>query len=68
MFDLFITLVVMYCITVLGFIWIFKVDSDYDWREAIMEMEMHPIVYVPVLNTIIFVFYGIPYLIDYYKN
>ena len=64
MLNLLITIVVIYCITIFGFIWVFKIDSDYDWIEAIMEMEMHPIVYVPILNAIIFIIVGIPYLID----
>ena len=64
MFDLLTTLIVIYCITILGFICVFKMDSDYDWREAIMEMDMHPIVYVPILNTLAFIIVGIPYLID----
>ena len=68
MLNLLITIVVIYCITIFGFIWVFKIDSDYDWIEAIMEMEMHPIVYVPILNAIIFIIVGIPYLIDRYKS
>ena len=64
MLNLLIIIAVIYFITVFGFTWIFKIDSDYDWREAIMEMDMHPIVYVPILNTIIFIIVGIPYLID----
>lgn len=64
MFELLTILIVIYCITIFGFTWVFKIDLDYDWREAIMEMDMHPLVYVPVLNTIIFIIVGIPYLID----
>ena len=64
MLNLLIIIAVIYFITVFGFTWVFKIDSDYDWREAIMEMDMHPIVYVPILNTIIFIIVGIPYLID----
>ena len=64
MLNLLIIIVVIYCITIFGFIWVFKIDSDYEWREAIMEMDMHPIVYVPILNTIVFIIVGIPYLID----
>ena len=64
MFNLLIILIVIYCITIFGFIWLFKIDLDYDWREAIMEMDMHPLVYVPILNTVIFLIVGIPYLID----
>lgn len=64
MLNLLIIIVTIYCITIFGFIWVFKIDSDYDWREAIMEMDMHPIVYVPILNTISFIIVGIPYLID----
>ena len=68
MLNLLIIISVIYCITIFGFIWIFKIDSDYDWREAIMEMDMHPIVYVPILNTIAFIIVGIPYLIDSCKS
>jgi hypothetical protein len=64
MLNLLIIIVIIYCITIFGFIWVFKIDSDYDWREAIMEMDIHPIVYVPILNTIVFIMVGIPYLID----
>ena len=64
MLNLLIVIVIIYCITIFGFICVFKMDSDYDWREAIMEMDMHPIVYVPILNTISFIIVGIPYLID----
>ena len=64
MLNLLIIILVIYCITIFGFIFVFKIDSDYDWREAIMEMDMHPIVYVPILNTIVFIIVGIPYLID----
>lgn len=55
MLNLLIIIVIIYCITIFGFIWVFKIDLDYDWREAIMEMDMHPIVYVPILNTIVFI-------------
>lgn len=68
MLDLLIIIVVIYCITIFGFTWVFKIDSDYDWREAIMEMDMHPIVFVPILNTVTFLIVGIPYLIDHYKS
>lgn len=68
MIELLIILVVIYCISSLGFVWAFKIDSDYTWKEAIMEMDMHPVVYIPILNTIIFIMVGIPYLIDYYKS
>ena len=64
MLNLLIIIAVIYFITIFGFTWVFKIDSDYDWREAIMEMDMHPIVFVPILNTIIFIIVGIPYLID----
>ncbi len=64
MLNLLIIILVIYCITIFGFIWVFKIDLDYDWREAIMEMDMHPLVYVPILNTIVFIIIGIPYLID----
>lgn len=64
MLNLLIVIVIIYCITIFGFICVFKMDSDYDWREAIMEMDMHPIVYVPILNTLAFIIVGIPYLID----
>lgn len=64
MLNLLIIIVIVYCITIFGFICVFKMDSDYDWREAIMEMDMHPIVYVPILNTLAFIIVGIPYLID----
>lgn len=64
MLNLLIVIVIVYCITIFGFICVFKMDSDYDWREAIMEMDMHPIVYVPILNTFAFIIVGIPYLID----
>ena len=64
MLNLLIIIVIIYCITIFGFICVFKMDSDYDWREAIMEMDMHPIVYVPILNTLAFIIVGIPYLID----
>lgn len=64
MFELLTILIVIYCITIFGFTWVFKIDSDYNWMEAITEMDMHPIVYVPVLNTILFIIVGIPYLID----
>lgn len=64
MLNLLIVIVIVYCITIFGFICVFKMDSDYDWREAIMEMDMHPIVYVPILNTLAFIIVGIPYLID----
>lgn len=68
MFELLTILIVIYCITIFGFTWVFKIDSDYDWMEAITEMDMHPIIYVPVLNTILFIIVGIPYLIDHYKS
>lgn len=68
MLNLLIIIAVIYIITILGFTWVFKIDSDYSWFEAITEMDMHPIVYVPILNTIIFIIVGIPYLIDYYKQ
>ena len=68
MLNLLIIIVVIYFITIFGFTWVFKIDSDYDWFEAITEIEMHPVVYVPILNTIIFIIVGIPYLIDHYKS
>jgi hypothetical protein len=68
MTNLLIIIATVYCLTVFGFIWVFKIDSEYSWEEAITEIEMHPIVYVPILNTIIFLIVGIPYLIDHYKS
>ena len=68
MFELLTILIVTYCITIFGFTWVFKIDSDYNWMEAITEMDMHPVVYIPVLNTILFIIVGIPYLIDSCKS
>ena len=42
--------------------------NEFPCGSAPNEIEIHPIVYVPILNTIIFIIVGIPYLIDYYKS
>lgn len=69
MIETFILLVVMYLLTLVLVMCLIKHDTpSLNWKESFQELKDIPVIFVPILNTIIVVVYVIAEIIEKCKS
>lgn len=69
MIETFILLVVMYLLTLLLVMCLIKHDTpSLSWKESFQELKDIPVIFIPILNTVIIVVYVITEVIERCKS
>lgn len=69
MIKIFILLVVMYLLTLLLVMCLIKHDTpSLSWKESFQELKDIPVIFIPILNTVIIVVYVIAEVIERCKS
>lgn len=69
MIETFILLIVMYLLTLLLLMCLIKHDTpSLSWKESFQELKDIPVIFIPILNTVIIVVYIISEIIEKCKS
>lgn len=69
MIETFVLLVVMYLLTLLLVMCLIKHDTpELSWKESFQELKDIPVIFIPILNTVIVVVYVIVGVIEKCKS